>query len=70
MLYHTSDHLIVSGGVEAMTLIATLALEEGCTIRLNDGANAFNSVYRHRFLTALEEIVPSLVPYEANLYAR
>ena len=33
-----------SGGVEIMALTATLGLEEGCTILLYDGANAFNSI--------------------------
>ena len=53
-----------------MALIATLGFEEGCTILSYDGANAFNSIYRHRFLPALAEIVPTVVPYAANLYAR
>ena len=60
----------MSGGVETMALIATLGFEEGCTILSYDGANAFNTIYRHRFLPALVEIVPSVVPYAANLYAR
>ena len=53
-----------------MALRATLGFEEGYTILSYDGANAFNSIYRHRFLPALAEIVPSMVPYAANLYAR
>ena len=53
-----------------MALIATLGFEEGCTILSYDGANTFNSIYRHRFLPALAEIVPSVIPYAANLYAR
>ena len=60
----------VSGGVEIMALTATMGLEERCTIRSYDGANAFNSIYRHRFLPALVEIVPSAVTYASNLYAR
>ena len=60
----------VSSGVETMALIATLGFEEGCTILSYDGANTFNSIYRHRFLPALAEIVPSVIPYAANLYAR
>ena len=60
----------VSGGVEIMALTATLGFEEGCTILSYDGANAFNSIYRHRFLPAQAEIVPSVVPYASNLYAR
>ena len=46
-----------------MALSATQGFEEGCTILLYDGANAFNSINRHRFLPALEEIVLSFVPY-------
>ena len=53
-----------------MALTATLGFEEGCTILSYEGANAFNSIYRHRFLPALAEIVPSVVPYASNLYAR
>ena len=60
----------VSGGVEVMAFIAILGFEEGCTILSYDGANAFNSICRHRFLPALAEIVPSVVPYASNLYAR
>ena len=60
----------VSGGVEIIAFTATLGFEEGCTILSYDGANVFNSIYRHRFLPALAEIVPSVVPYASNLYAR
>ena len=60
----------VSGGMEIMELTATLGLEEGSTILSSNGANAFNSIYRHRFLPALGEIVPSVVPNASNLYAR
>ena len=60
----------VSGGVEIMVLTATLGFEAGCTILSNYGANAFNSIYRHRFLPALVEIVPSVAPYASNVYAR
>ena len=60
----------VSGGVEIMAFTATLGFEEGRTILSYDGANAYNSIYRHRFLPALAEIVPSVVPYASNLYAR
>ena len=60
----------VSGGVEIMAFTATLGFEEGCTILSYDGANAYNSIYRHRFLPALAEIVPSVVPYPSNVYAR
>ena len=52
----------VSGKAEIMALTATLGFEEGCTILSGDGANAFNSTYRHRFLPALADIVPSVVP--------
>ena len=60
----------VSCGVEIMAFTATLGFEEGCTILSYDGANAFNSIYRHTFLPALAEIVPSVVLYASNLYAR
>ena len=60
----------VSGGVEIMTLTAAPSFEQGCTIFSYDGANAFSSVYHHRFLPALAEIVSSVVPYASNLYAR
>ena len=53
-----------------MALTVTLSFEEGCTILSYDGANAFNNIYRHRFLPALAEIVRSVVPYASNLYAR
>ena len=59
----------VSGGVEIMALTATLDFEEGCTIFSYDGANAFNSIYRHRFLPALAEIIFLVVPSASNLYA-
>ena len=43
-------------------LTATLSFEEGYTILSYDGANTFNSIYRHRFLPALAAVVPSVVP--------
>ena len=60
----------VSGGVEVMAAAATLGFQEGSTILTFDGANAFNTLYRHKMLPALAEIVPSLIPYATNLYAR
>ena len=53
-----------------MAFTATLVFEEGCTILSYDGPNAFNSIYRHRFRPVLAEIVPPVVPYASNLYAR
>ena len=53
-----------------MTLTAALGFEEGFTILSYDGGKAFNSIYRHRFLPALAENVPSVVPCASNLYAR
>ena len=53
-----------------MALTATLGFVDGYTIISYDGANAFNSIYCHRFLPALAEIVPSVVTYASNLYAR
>ena len=61
---------VCSGGVEIMAFTTTLGFEEGCTILPYDGANAFNSIYHHRFLPALAEIVPSVVLYASNLYSR
>ena len=68
--YDRKQAQAVSGKVEGMALAATLGFEEGCTILANDGANAFNSIYYHRFLPAVAEIVPSMAPYVANLYGR
>ena len=45
-------------------------LRRGLHHSVVDEANAFNTIYRHRFLPELAEIVPSVVPYGANLYAR
>ena len=59
----------VSGGVEIMAVTVTLGFEECCTILSYNGANAFNSLYCHKFF-ALAKIVPSVVPYASNLYAR
>ena len=60
----------VSGGVEIMALTAMLGFEERCTILSYDGANAFNSIYRHRFLPALAKSVPSVAPYASSLYTQ
>ena len=53
-----------------MALIATLGFEGNCIILSYDGANALNSMYHHRFLSTLAEIVPSVVLYASNLYSR
>ena len=45
---------------------SSTGFDEGCTILPYDEANAFNSIYRHRFLSALAEIVPSVVSYASN----
>ena len=52
-----------------MALTVPMGFEEGCTILSYDGVNAFNSIYRRRFLPALAEIVPTVVPYAPKLYA-
>ena len=57
----------VSDGVKPMALTVALGSEEIRTILSYDGADAFNSIYRHRFLPALGEIVPSVAPYASNL---
>ena len=43
-----------------MALTTPLGFEEGCTILSCNGANVFNSIYHHRFLPTLAEIVPHL----------
>ena len=53
-----------------MALTATLGFQEGCTILSFDSANAFNTMNRPRFLPALADVVPTVVSYAANLYAR
>ena len=53
-----------------MAFTVTLGFEETSTVLSYNRANAFNSTYHHRFLPALAEIVPSVVPYASNLYAR
>ena len=53
-----------------MGLTATPGFQEGCIIFSYDGVNAFNNIYRRRVLPALAEILPSVVPYVSNLYAR
>ena len=53
-----------------MAFTATLGFEEGCTMLSYGRASAFNTIYRHRFLPALAEIVPSGVTYASNMYAR
>ena len=60
----------ISGGVEIMALTATMGFEEGCITLSYDGANAFRSIYYHRFLPALAKFVPSVAPYATNLYER
>ena len=53
-----------------MALLATLGFEEGCTMVSYGRASASNTIYRHRFLPALAEIVHSGVTYASNAYAR
>ena len=60
----------VSGRVEIMALTAILGFKEGCTILSYDETNSFNSIYHHRFLPAIAEIVPPVVPYALDLYVR
>ena len=52
-----------------MVLTAKLGFEESFTIPPYDRAKAFNSIYRHRFLPVLAEIVPSGPPCASDLYA-
>ena len=45
-----------------MALTVPLSFKEGCTILSYDRVNAFNSICRDRFLPALTEIVPTVIP--------
>ena len=56
--------------MEIIALILTLGFNEGCIILSYDGANVFNSKSGYRFLPTIAEMVPSVSPYAANLYAR
>ena len=47
-----------------------LAHQQGSSLLSFDGRNAFNSLKRSKILPALAEIVPVVLPYVANLYAR
>ena len=60
----------ISGGLDTMALTATLGFKEDRPLLSYDGENTFNSINCHMFLPALTEIVPSVVPYAADLYAR
>ena len=53
-----------------MAHTATLGFEEDCAILSYDAANAFNIIYRDSFLPARAQIVPSVVPFKARLYAQ
>ena len=57
----------VSGGVETMALIVTPDFEEGYTTLSYNGTNAFNSIYRHRCLPVLAEIVLQVVHYATKV---
>ena len=59
-----------SGKVEIIALTATLGFKKGYTTLSQNKANAFNDIYHQRFLPALAESIPSVVPYAAQLYAR
>ena len=59
----------VSGVVEIMALTVILDFGKGCIILSYDGANAFNIIYYHIFLSALA-ISPSVISYTVDLYAR
>ena len=53
-----------------MALTATLGFEQGCTFLSYERANSFNRLYCNRFLPALAEIIPLVLLYASNLYAR
>lgn len=56
--------------VETIALIATQGFEELYPILSYDGANTLYSIYYKTVLPGESEIVPSEVPYTANLYGR
>ena len=65
-----SQYGVAIPGVGIMALTGTLGFDEGFTILPYDGENGSNSIYCHRFLHTLVEIVPSVVPYASNLFAQ
>ena len=52
-----------------MALTATPGFKQCCVVLSYDGASAFNSINRHRFLSALAESIPSVAPYVSTQYA-
>ena len=53
-----------------MAITVPPGFEEGCTIISYHRVKTLNGICRDRCLPALTEIVPTLVPYAPNLYAR
>lgn len=62
--------MAVLGRVEVITLAVSLGFQENCTILSFDEANALNSIYLHRMLPALVEVVLVATHYDINVYAR
>ena len=58
------------GGTEIMTTRANLAYQQGYAIVTFDARNAFNSMKRRQILPAMATIIPPVVPYVNNVYAR
>lgn len=54
-----------------MALTVKLAYDEGCTVLSFNGTNASdNSVYRHRSLPAVAEIISPVGRYTVNAYGK
>ena len=60
----------VQGGTELMVTKATVAYQQGYSLLTFDARNAFNSMKRRTILPALAELIPPVVPYAVNVYAR
>ncbi|CAN0541204.1 unnamed protein product, partial [Laminaria digitata] len=60
----------VPGGTELMATKATVAYQQGFGILTYDAANAFNAMARRAILPALAELIPPVVPYALQIYAR
>ena len=60
----------VSGGVEIWRSQQHRVSKRAALFSHTTEQTPFNSIHRHRYLPALAENVPLVVPYASNLYAR
>lgn len=51
-----------------MAPAATLEFQEGRSSLSFDGADAFNSIYRHRTVPALAKVLPKAMRYVSNTH--